>query len=202
LRKLSLPELSQAGLRRRNTRTSYSGIQVLITPVSLPIIATGRRIDSGKIVLSWHAPSQTVWLNFGNGDIARRVHRRFGEGNYKILGRTITAVMSDINQSTSGFSYNPVAWSVRLQNVPQQARKRDVLDSLQSDRDQPRHIEMKGTTDAYDPGLIPVCMKSLLDSHGRNEVEFAESPSESGRCKARAHFEEETNARKIKELLH
>ncbi|KAG8422303.1 hypothetical protein J3459_010457 [Metarhizium acridum] len=68
---------------------TWGGLKILATPIAAPMPSghNTRRVDCKKVHVSWHKAVKIVWLNFGNGEIARRVSNMFSKGTYKVLGQ-------------------------------------------------------------------------------------------------------------------
>lgn len=60
-------------------------------PINAPMPQTTnyRRVDSKKVYCSWHKPTKTAWLNFGNGDIAAKVGSKLSAGIYNVLNQRV-----------------------------------------------------------------------------------------------------------------
>ena len=188
---------------RKDSASPFPTIEVQPIPSSVPSAAAGRRVNTTKVHISWHKATRSVWLNFGNGDIAKRVGEKFNKGTYNILGQNVNAGPPKHSSSRGRQGRNPVAWSVMLQNVPYQAMKHDIANSITLEYDKPRHIELVRLDHSFDPSTVPACIGSLLDAIGPHELDLdLDAQTQGKRCKATVRFEEETDARKAVQSLH
>lgn len=163
--------------------------------------STSRRISCKKVHISWHKPTRPVWLNFGNGDIAKRVGDKFNKGAYRILGQTISADLPTHSPSHGSYRHNAVAWTVVLKDVPYNVTQNDVEDSIRINHDKPRHIELGDLGYSCDPKITSIFIESLLTNVGCVDFEM-NTQSQGKRFKAVARFEEEADAREVVRLLH
>lgn len=167
------------------------------------LIATPMPIDTKgancrKVKVSWHKATRSAWVNFGNGDIANRVAKKFEDGIYKCLGQTIkasTASQSAGRGRRGGSSYNPVAWTILLSDIPGNAKVGDIERTIIHAQDKPRHIELGAASYEASEAEVSVQVRSQLERHGPLES-FSLAPSTAGkRVKATARFQEEADAR-------
>ncbi|OAP61190.1 hypothetical protein AYL99_03391 [Fonsecaea erecta] len=169
--------------------------QSALSATPMPIDA--RRTNCRKVYISWHKPTQSVWLNFGNGEIANRVAQRFNQGTYTCLGQRVKSSAAKSSHSRRGrdyFSYNPVAWTITLSEVPSGTTSRDVQESIRPLQDKPRHVEVRDSYRASD-AEVSVEVRSHLEEHGPLESFYLAPPSKGKRVKASAWFRDEADAR-------
>ncbi|WEW57081.1 hypothetical protein PRK78_002541 [Emydomyces testavorans] len=167
-----------------------AGLQISEAPVRLPGMSF-RRIDGRKIHCSWHRPTRTVWLNFGNKDIAQRVSDKFKKGVYTIQNST---VKSSSVQSAGGIGHNPMAYTVILSHVPAEASEFLIKASIRQAGDRPRHIELGKPSYPVGNEAVAEQLRSRLSDFGGLEL-FEMQPSEGKkRYKATARFQNETAA--------
>jgi hypothetical protein len=175
--------------RLKNQRSAVS---------AAPIPVDARRTNCRKVYISWHKATQSVWLNFGNGEIANRVAQKFNEGRYKPLGQSVKSSAGKRSPSRGGrggFSYNPVAWTITLSDVPSDATSKDVEGAIGSPYDKPRHVELGPISyPASDPD-VSVKVRSHLEEHGPLESFYLAPTSRGKRVKATAWFQDEADAR-------
>ncbi|EGX91916.1 ariadne RING finger, putative [Cordyceps militaris CM01] len=174
------------------------------TPVAAPMPSgySGCRVDCKKIHLSWHKPSRTVWLNFGNGDIAQRVSRKFSKGTYLVLDQKVAASDAVRAETASRFhSTNPVAWTVALNDVPAVATREAILQAIREERDKPRHVEIGPPTYVTDLEQAATVVRSLLTGIGPLEYWETTLETTSRRVKAAARFLDESDAREAANKL-
>ncbi|KAK7414102.1 hypothetical protein QQX98_007045 [Neonectria punicea] len=170
--------------------------RIQATPVAarMPSGHTSGRVDCKKVHVSWHKAVRTAWLNFGNGDVASRVSRKFATGIYKILGQKVTA---GTPSQSSGVrrSYNPINWTVTLTDVPVSTSTSEITRAIFSKTDKPRHIELGAPSYSIDEEQASAVVRSLLTKIG--PVEYWETTLESTakRIKATARFLDEMGAR-------
>lgn len=168
------------------------------TLIVLPLPIGNRQKNARKVYMSWHKATRSVWLNFGDEEIANRVARQFKEGSYKCLGQSISS--SEASRSSSrggrnGISRNPVAWTVTLSDVPGNATRQHIQDAIFRHRDKPRHIELGPVTYQASDAEVSVVVCAELEKHGPLES-FHLTPSVTGkRSKATAWFRDEADAR-------
>lgn len=161
----------------------------------MPIDA--RRTNCRKVYISWHKPTQSVRLDFGNDEIANRVAQRFNNGTYRCLGHLVKSSAGIFSHSRRGrdyFSYNPVAWTITLSEVPSGTTRRDVQQSIRSLQDKPRHIDVRDSYRASD-AEVSVEVRSHLEKHGPLESFYLATTSKGKRVKASAWFRDEADAR-------
>jgi IBR domain, a half RING-finger domain len=157
-----------------------------------------RRTNCRKVYISWHKGARSVSLNFGNGEIAERVSKRFNEGRYKCLGQSVKS--SDAKRSSSrggrgGHSQNPLAWTITLTGVAGNASSQHVQEAITSPHDKPRHIEMGSVSYQASNAEVSVEVRSLLEEHGRLESFYLAPTPKGKRDKATAWFQDEAEAR-------
>ena len=177
----------------------YSEFGAVPIPGKPPSWSITRRVNCNKIHLSWHKLTLPAWLNFGNGDIAKRASEKFNRGAYTILGQAVSAD----EPRRSGFrrGHNPVAWSVTLKDVPINASANDISDAIKAEYDKPRHVELPKRHTLCNPSEIPAFVTSLLEGIG--PVDFEIRPQSQGkRTKAVARFKEEADAREAARTLN
>ncbi|KAI1359297.1 hypothetical protein F5Y08DRAFT_319897 [Xylaria arbuscula] len=174
--------------------------QPVATPVQ-PLLygdANALRIDHRKIYFSWHKPSKTVWLNFGTGEIARRVDKKFKDGNYLIKNKRVT---SEALPRPAG-RHNSLAWTVTLTDVPASATEQDVTNAIRIYTDQPRGIQLGKPTYREDAETCYATILSLFNRIG--ELDFHElTPDPVGkRVKAKVKFIDAAHAQEAEAQLN
>ncbi|KAK7750298.1 hypothetical protein SLS62_007815 [Diatrype stigma] len=189
-------------LRPQTTSTTQAGprIQAVSAPVDLSTASdsSALRVDCRKVHCSWHKPARTVWLNFGNGDIADRVGKKFKDGQYKILDQTVQP-----NDPTRGAGrHNPKAWTLCLTEVPAAATKKDVEGSIHSRSDKPRDVQLGKPTYDGDADTCSAVVQSLFTAVG--PLEWWElTPDTTGkRMKASARYLNEEDAKESARTLN
>lgn len=188
--KLGRPLPSRSGL---GIQAALVGVETFSTSDSSAL-----RVDCKKVHCSWHKPNRTVWLNFGNGDVAKRVSQRFANGDYKILNQVV-----HIGKPTRGGGlYNLRAWSICLTGVPSEATREDISGAIPPPRDKPTGIGLGVPTYATDAETCAAQLHSLFTAVGPLEWwEFV--PDSTGkRMKASARFSREEDAEKAVRILH
>ncbi|KAI1207863.1 uncharacterized protein F4807DRAFT_433543 [Annulohypoxylon truncatum] len=174
--------------------------QPIATPIENPILSDSNtlRVDCKKVHVSWHRPYKTVWLNFGNKEVAERVKRKFTSERYKILNQKVQS-----GEPTRGLgSRNPLAWTVCLTEVPASATKSDVSNAILFQSDKPRNIELGKPTYSTEAETCSAIIQSLFTSIGPLEWwEF--TPDNTGkRMKASGRFQNEDDAREAVQTLN
>lgn len=198
------PDFAEAvSIRLRPQRTST--IQLISEPqaVSAPVdISTtsgssALRVDCRKVHCSWHKPSKIVWLNFGNGDIADRVGKKFKDGQYKILDQMV----HPSGPTRGAGRHNPKAWTLCLTEVPAAATQKDVENSIFSRPDKPRDIQLGKPSYDGDADTCSAVIQSLFTAVG--PLEWWElTPDTTGkRMKASARFLNEEDAKESARTL-
>ncbi|KAI0101098.1 hypothetical protein F4814DRAFT_432275 [Daldinia grandis] len=200
--KVKDPEFAKAAARKLNPRrASYPAqeLQPIATPIANPIQSDSNtlRVDCCKVHISWHKPYRTVWLNFGNGEIAERVHSNFRDGTYKILNQSVHSKDPDRGEGRR----NPLAWTVCLTEVPGSATESDVKGSIYRRSDEPRGIQLGRPTYAADDETCSAAIHSLFTAIG--PLDWWElTPDTTGkRMKASARFQNEDDAREAAKSL-
>lgn len=177
------------------------GIQAVPAPVGISTASdsSALRVDCKKVHCSWHKASKTVWLNFGNGDIADRVAKKFKDGKYKILDQIVHP-----NDPTRGGGgrHNPKAWTVCLTEVPAAATRADVVNSIRLPSDKPRDVHLGEPTYKADADTCSAVVQSLFTAVG--PLEWWElTPDTTGkRMKASARFLNEEDAKEAAKTLN
>ena len=155
------------------------------------------RSSSKKLYISWHKATRSVWLKYGNSEIANRVARKFNGDQYRVLGHHVecSSVKGPHTQGRrGGFSHNPVPWTVVLSNVPSNTTAKDVEDGIRASFDRPRHVELGHPSyQASDPE-VSVKVRSLLVEYGQLENFILLPESNGKRVKAVSWFREEADA--------
>lgn len=177
------------------------GIQAVPAPVGISTASdsSALRVDCKKVHCSWHKASKTVWLNFGNGDIADRVAKKFKDGKYKILDQIVHP-----NDPTRGGGgrHNPKAWTVCLTEVLAAATRTDVVNSIRLQSDKPRDVHLGEPTYKADADTCSAVVQSLFTAVG--PLEWWElTPDTTGkRMKASARFLNEEDAKEAAKTLN
>ena len=193
-------------IREALSRVPYPIGQLLITEIvhhKAPPWSTVRHVSNNKVRVSWHRITHSVWLNFGNGEIARRASEKFNDGTYKILGERIRPdkTQASISRGRGRAGHSIGSWTVVLKNVPVEATSSQITDAIYAAYDRPRHVEVPEVHDSCMPGLTSTFVQSLLGGIG--PVDVSVDPSfGTNRVKATARFDEEHDARRAVEALH
>ncbi|KAF2686815.1 hypothetical protein K458DRAFT_441534 [Lentithecium fluviatile CBS 122367] len=165
---------------------------------AIPVPINSRQANYRKVYISWHKPTRSVWLNFGNGGIADRVAAKFNSGGYKCLGQPVRATTTDSRlgrRGRGGYPYNPLAWTATLSNVPGHATSVDIQEAIKASYDKPRHVEMGEISyTASDPD-VSVTVRSRLEKYGPLESFYLAASSKGKRVKATAWFQDESDAK-------
>lgn len=180
--------------RKLSTRLKEQKSTLSATPI--PIDARGT--NCRKVYISWHKATRSAWVNFGNGDIANRVAQKFNEGRYKCLGqpvRSSTERRSPSRGGRGGSSYNPVAWTIILSDVPSDATSKDIQRAIISPQDKPRHFELGAVSYRASEAEVSVEVRSHLEKHGPLENFYLAPTLKGKRVKATAWFQDEADAR-------
>ncbi|KAF3068524.1 hypothetical protein CFAM422_007771 [Trichoderma lentiforme] len=184
----------------------WQGVKIYATPVAAPMPSShnARRVDCKKVHISWHKAVRNVWLNFGSGDVARRVSDMFSKGVYRILNQKVTA--GKATEAKPAFhpwspSKNSVAWTVMLTEVPASAERSDILEAITQERNRPRHIEVGLPSYSAGSEQATTLIRSLLTNVGPLEYFEVTLETNARRVKATARFLDEADARRATEEL-
>lgn len=165
--------------------------------VSMPQTTNHRRVDSKKVYCSWHKPTKTAWLNFGNGEIAAKVGSNFSAGTFKILHQSVQC-----EGPTRGAGIkNPLAWTLRLSDVSRLAKKDDVMRAIPSAMS-PRHVELSAASYDADLPMANALIESLLLQVGPLERWEGSLEVPGKRFKAKAWFTKDADALQAVKLFH
>ncbi|KUI61889.1 hypothetical protein VP1G_09024 [Cytospora mali] len=124
-----------------NTATKDAASRIKAVPINAPTPHGGsfRSVDCKKVNCSWHRPCRTVWLSFGNREVAQRVCDKFNSGVYRVLDQQVTSSTPKGSPSSgSPRSRNPQAWTLMLTDVPAIASKAEIMQHIPA-AIQPRH---------------------------------------------------------------
>lgn len=165
--------------------------------VSMPQATNHRRIDSKKVYCSWHKPTKTAWLNFGNGGVAAKVGLKFSAGTYKILDQSVQCE----GPTRGAGSRNPLAWTLKLSNVPKLAKKEDVIRAIPVAM-APSHVELSGASYEVDLPKANSLIESLLLQVGPLERWEGSLEVPGKRFKAKAWFMNDADALQAVKLFH
>ena len=182
-----------------NSNQEHSGLRACQMPSSAPSWSATRRVNCNKVNVSWHRFTRPVWLNFGNGDIARRVSDKFNNGTYVVHSQPIKAEQAV--RSPSRGRHNPVAWTVLLKDVPVEASEDNIKGAVRAFSEKPRNVELSHRNAACDPKMVPASVRSLLEGVGTVEFDIR-GQLQGKRIKAVARFAEEHDAREAVQSFH
>ncbi|KAI0539443.1 hypothetical protein GGR58DRAFT_464313 [Xylaria digitata] len=175
--------------------TLQQGPRVTAVPIPVNVFpsssSSSLRVDCKKVHCSWHKPNKTIWLNFGDEKVAKRVSERFKKGEYKILNQIVHP--SDPTRGVGLF--NTKAWTVRLTGVPSSATKSDISSAVQSQWDIPRGIELGTPTYTADAETCATKIQSLFTAVGPLEWWEFTHDTTGKRMKASARFLSEEDAK-------
>ncbi|XXH01055.1 hypothetical protein Hte_007406 [Hypoxylon texense] len=189
------PQISSHGGNGNGT-----GTHPVATPINTPVVSdsSALRVDCKKVHCSWHKPFKTAWLNFGNGEIATRVSKKFKDKTYTIMGQS--PICSDPSR---GFGrHNPTAWTVCLTEVPAEATEATINNSIRYQGDRPRNTEVGKPSYDTKVDTCSTMVQSLFTGVGPLEWwEF--TPDTSGkRLRAQGRFQNEDDAREAAQTLN
>ncbi|KAL6883837.1 hypothetical protein HDV57DRAFT_429598 [Trichoderma longibrachiatum] len=182
---------------------AWEGVRVYATPIAAPMPSghNARRVDCKKVHVSWHKAVRNAWLNFGNGETAKRVSELFSKGTYRILDQKVTT--GPATEAQPAFhSYarprprNCLNWTVMLTEVPAAAETKDILQAIPLERNRPRHVEVGPPTYSTDAEEASVMVRSLLTKVGPLEYFEVTLETNARRVKATARFLDESDARR------
>lgn len=193
--KVEDPEFARAAGKKLGSQIAprlNKNMEPIVTPIDMPLFSDSNslRVDCKKLHVSWHRASRIVWLNFGSGEIAKRVNKKFKDGTYKILNQTVQC-----GNPTRG-----VKLTVCLTDVPASATESDVLKSIRNVH-RPHNVELGNPTYSLDIETCSASIQSLFTSIG--PLEWWElTPDITGkRMKASARFQNEDDAREAARTL-
>ncbi|KAI0965631.1 hypothetical protein F4678DRAFT_452053 [Xylaria arbuscula] len=193
-------EVVMSRFGRQTTSQQISEVTAAVVPVESFASSDSNtlRVDCKKVHCSWHKPSKTVWLNFGDEKVARRVSEKFGRGEYNILNQTVRPG----NLTRDAGHYNARAWTVCLADVPSEATKSDVSNAFKSQRDVPRNIELGKPNYTSDSDVCAAEIQSLFTHIGPLEWWEFTLDTTGKRMKASARFAKEEDAKNAAEALN
>lgn len=189
---------------------AFSAVPASSSVAPLTPTTTGlRRVDSKKVHVSWHKPTKTAWLNFGNGDIAGTVAERFQKGIYTVDGQRVQAKSSFSDSERSGrrrpfCGRNPLAWTVTLSDVPGSATAAHITRQIPAGQ-YPRHVELgRSVGGGTDLAVASASVHSLLSQAGPLEwwEESTGLLAAGKRHKAKARFLHEADAARAVDMLN
>ncbi|KAI2621782.1 hypothetical protein GGR54DRAFT_79731 [Hypoxylon sp. NC1633] len=189
------------------SRRSSQGTAPVATVVETSMLSgsSDLRVDCKRVHCSWHKPCKTVWLNFGNGDIAERVSKGFKDGKYTIAGQRVTSASPTGGERgwVGGLGYrNPKAWTVCLTQAPASATEEDIYDSISSQYDRPRDVKLGLPSYDADVETCSATIQSLFTKIGPLEW-WGLTPDKTGRRElASARFQAEEDAREAVRSLN
>lgn len=96
---------------------------------------------------------------------------------------------------SKSYGRNPQAWTVVLNGVSPQSRRKDIETAITAPYDRPRHIEMGNTNYEASGPEVSVDVRSKLEEYGTLEDFFLAPVSKGKRIKAVARFQDEEEAR-------
>lgn len=155
------------------------------------MLINAQQANCRKVYISWHKSTRSAWVNFGNGDIAGRVAKKFNEGRYKCLGQSVKSSL--VKRSPSRGS-NPLAWTIVLSDVPRDLTAKDVEEAIKS-YEKPRHVELGPIGYESSDAEVSVVVRSNLEKHGPLESFYLSPTNKGKRVKATALFADEADAR-------
>ncbi|KAL7947683.1 hypothetical protein V8C42DRAFT_315238 [Trichoderma barbatum] len=180
---------------------TWKGVRIYATPIAAPMPAShnARRVDCKKVHISWHKAVRNAWLNFGSGDIARRVSDMFSKGAYRILTQKVTAgEATEARPAVHSWSpsKNRVGWTVMLTDVPAAAEKSNILEAITHKQNKPRHIEVGLPSYSIEADQATAVVRSLLTNIGPLEYFEVTLETNARRVKATARFLDEADSQK------
>ncbi|KAI1385689.1 uncharacterized protein F4822DRAFT_351369 [Hypoxylon trugodes] len=198
--KVNDPEFVKLVGQKLGPQNQTQGSRPTATVVETPISSDSNtlRVDCRKVHLSWHKPTRTVWLNFGNREISERVAKRFKDGTYTLLKQKVQC------GSPSGREgrFNPLPWTVCLTEVPASVAESDISQSIYKQADKPRHIELGKPSYTADTETCSATIQSLFTSVGPVEWSEFTLDTTGKRAKASARFHNEEDARTAARTLN
>ncbi|KAG6295232.1 hypothetical protein E4U46_004902 [Claviceps purpurea] len=162
-----------------------------------PLTTSHRRVDSKKVHCSWHKPTKRAWLNYSMQGVATKVSSKFSAGLYKVLDQKVRCE----EPTRSAGKRNPLAWTVRLLDIPVHATEEDVTKSIPSVR-APGHVELGASSYDTDLSVANTSIESLLLRAGPLERWEGAAEGSGKRFKAKAWFMNDADARQAVKLSH
>ena len=172
---------------------------------AIPLPTDSRQRHTRKIHISWHKATRVVWINFGSGDLANRVARRFNDGTYKCVGQVVKSTTGKESESRSRWnrqSSNPAAWTIKLSHVPSDANRQDIERAVFMRCDKPSHIEVGSLSYYASDAEVSVEVRSKLEEYGPLENFYFPAVALGKRVKATACFQDEADANAACSLNH
>ncbi|KAG6007697.1 hypothetical protein E4U21_005658 [Claviceps maximensis] len=175
----------------------HGDLQAVPINAPMPRTTNYRRVDSKKVYCSWHKPTKKAWLNYGSQDVATRVSSKFSAGVYQVLGQKVRCE----GLTRSGGQRNPMAWTIRLLDIPAHAQKADVTKPIFSTWG-PRHVELSAPSYDVDLPMANTLIESLLLQAGPLERWEGGAEGAGKRFKAKAWFMNDADARQAVKSFH
>lgn len=177
-----------------------AGTHPIAIPINTPVVSdsSALRVDCKKVYCSWHKSFKTAWLNFGNGEIATRVSKKFKDKTYTIMGQSPVC-----GEPSRGLGrHNLTAWTICLTEVPSEATEATITNSIRYQGDRPRNIELGKPSYSAEVDTCSSMVQSLFTGVGPLEWwEF--TPDASGkRLRAQGRFQNEEDAREAAQTLN
>ncbi|KAM0254464.1 hypothetical protein ACHAQJ_006746 [Trichoderma viride] len=169
----------------------HDGPRAVPINAPMPQATNYRRVDSKKVYCSWHKPTKTAWLNFGNRDIAEKVGSKFLASIYKVLNQRVQCE----GPTRGAGNRNPLSWTIRLSDFPILAEREHVTRDIPAVF-VPRHVEL--STPSYD---VDLPMANALIDWAIGAVEGS-TEGTGKRFKAKARFLNDADARQAVKLFH
>ncbi|KAG5928142.1 hypothetical protein E4U42_001202 [Claviceps africana] len=155
----------------------------------MPLTINYRRVDSKK-------PTKKAWLNYGSQDVATKLGSNFSAGVFRVLDQKVRCeglARGGLARDRGG-ERNPLAWTIRLLDIPAHAQIADVTNTIFRGW-APRHVELSASSYDDDLPMTNTLVESLLLQAGPLERWEAAAEGSGKRFKAKAWFMNDADAR-------
>ncbi|ERT03297.1 uncharacterized protein SPSK_08556 [Sporothrix schenckii 1099-18] len=197
--------LSKAGNDGMSAVAVSSNIALTAAAAAAAASTSLGRVDSKKVFVSWHKPTQMVWLEFATRAAANTVAERFRTGIYTVCGQKCLVKYSTTGSFRRTRSGGTTVYTVTLGDVPDQAAARDVTQQI-GDRLLRLQVNMQSTPAGAgaDFATASASIQSLL--LGAGPLEWSENSTGAlaagKRYKATARYVYEADAARAVDLFH
>jgi IBR domain, a half RING-finger domain/CCCH-type zinc finger/Zinc finger C-x8-C-x5-C-x3-H type (and similar) len=176
--------------REKHGNSHAAHLQAAKVPVKLAFDSSAQTVDCRTVTCSWHKPTRIAWMNFGSGDIAKRVADEFNSGSYNVLSKKVTC-----DTPTRGEGHhNTQAWTVVMEDLPGYADGGDITFAIRYGGDKPRHIELGKPSYGLRHNEAGEAVRRMLDRIGSVESFELKDATDSKRLKATVRFSQDSDA--------
>ncbi|KAH7131084.1 hypothetical protein EDB81DRAFT_859704 [Dactylonectria macrodidyma] len=189
--KVEDPKFAKTACARLATCITLKNVKVASIPVPVPAGSNFHQVDCRQVHCSWHRPTRTASLIFGNKTMADQVFQKFSSVKSKILGSKVAAYrpITQLPDEQGG-----KIWLVKLTGLPETTEKDDITKAIPASC-RPRQTEIGELNYVTDMEVDSTLIMSMLYEFGPLERWQVSNSSQGKRVKAHATFFEEPHAR-------